>query len=56
MFKQLDPLLLSQARLSILSLLYQQKEAEFTFIKGKIIIKQETLGIRDRYPRFGLRQ
>ena len=38
MFKELDPLLLSQARLSILSLLSQQKEAEFTFIKGKIKI------------------
>ncbi len=46
MFKELDPLLLSQARLSILSLLSQQKEAEFTFIKGKIKITAGNLSIQ----------
>lgn len=34
-FKELDPLLHSQLRLSIVSLLVGVKEAEFTFVKEK---------------------
>src|SRR5258706_3758764 len=34
-FKELDPLLHSQLRLSVVSLLVGVKEAEFTFIKDK---------------------
>jgi DNA-binding MarR family transcriptional regulator len=34
-FKELDPLLHSQLRLSIVSLLVGLKEAEFTFVKEK---------------------
>lgn len=34
-FKELDPLLHSQLRLSIISLLVGVKEAEFTFVKEK---------------------
>ena len=35
MFKELDPILHSQLRLSVISLLISVKEAEFTFIKEK---------------------
>ena len=35
MFKELDPILHSQLRLSVMSLLISVKEAEFTFIRGK---------------------
>ena len=35
MFKELDPILHSQLRLAIMSLLISVKEAEFTFIKDK---------------------
>jgi len=34
-FKELDPILHSQLRLSVMSLLISVKEAEFTFIRGK---------------------
>ena len=35
MFKELDPLLHSQLRLQLISLLISVKEAEFTFLKEK---------------------
>jgi len=35
MFKELDPILHSQLRLAIMSLLISVKQAEFTFIKEK---------------------
>ena len=35
MFKELDPILHSQLRLTIMSLLITVKEAEFTFLKEK---------------------
>ena len=35
MFKELDPILHSQLRLAIMSLLIGVKEAEFTFLKDK---------------------
>ena len=35
MFKELDPLLHSQLRLAVMSLLISVEEAEFTFIKEK---------------------
>lgn len=35
MFKELDPLLHSQLRLSVVSLLVSVKEAEFSFLKEK---------------------
>ena len=35
MFKELDPILHSQLRLAVVSLLISVKEAEFTFIKDK---------------------
>lgn len=35
MFKDLDPILHSQLRLSIMSLLISVKEADFTFLKAK---------------------
>ena len=35
MFKDLDPILHSQLRLAVISLLIQVKEAEFTFLKEK---------------------
>lgn len=35
MFKELDPILHSQLRLAIMSLLISVKEADFTFIKEK---------------------
>ncbi len=35
MFKELDPILHSQLRLAVMSLLIGVKEAEFTFIKDK---------------------
>ena len=35
MFKELDPILHSQLRLAIMSLLISVKEAEFTFLKEK---------------------
>ena len=35
MFKELDPILHSQLRLAVISLLLSVKEAEFTFLKEK---------------------
>lgn len=35
MFKELDPILHSQLRLAVISLLITVKEAEFTFLKDK---------------------
>lgn len=35
MFKELDPILHSQLRLAVMSLLISLKEAEFTFLKEK---------------------
>ncbi|WP_457831609.1 transcriptional regulator, partial [Staphylococcus aureus] len=35
MFKELDPILHSQLRLAVMSLLISVKEAEFTFIREK---------------------
>ena len=35
MFKELDPILQSQLRLAVVSLLISVKEAEFTFLKEK---------------------
>ena len=35
MFKELDPILHSQLRLAVVSLLISVKEAEFTFLKEK---------------------
>lgn len=35
MFKELDPILHSQLRLAVMSLLVSVKEAEFTFLKEK---------------------
>lgn len=35
MFNELDPILHSQLRLAVISLLISVKEAEFTFLKGK---------------------
>ena len=35
MFKELDPILHSQLRLAVMSLLIGEKEAEFTFLKEK---------------------
>ena len=35
MFKDLDPILHSQLRLAVMSLLISVKEAEFTFLKEK---------------------
>ena len=35
MFKELDPILHSQLRLAVMSLLITVKEAEFTFLKDK---------------------
>ena len=35
MFKDLDPILHSQLRLAVMSLLIREKQAEFTFIKEK---------------------
>lgn len=35
MFKELDPILHSQLRLAVMSLLISVKEAEFTFLKDK---------------------
>lgn len=35
MFKELDPILHSQLRLAVISLLISVKEAEFTFLKDK---------------------
>ncbi len=35
MFKELDPILHSQLRLAVISLLISAKEAEFTFLKEK---------------------
>ena len=37
MFKELDPILHSQLRLAVMSLLISVKEADFTFLKEKSI-------------------
>ncbi len=46
MFKELDPLLHSQLRLSIMSLLIGLKEAEFNFIKEKTASTSGNLSVQ----------
>jgi DNA-binding transcriptional ArsR family regulator len=46
MFKELDPLLHSQLRLAIVSLLISVEEAEFTFIKEKTASTAGNLSIQ----------
>jgi len=41
-FKDLDPILHSQLRLAVMSLLISVKEAEFTFLKKKPTQRQVT--------------
>ena len=43
MFKDLDPILHSQLRLAVVSLLISVKEADFTFLKEKTTPPQATL-------------
>ena len=40
MFKELDPLLHSQLRLAIMSILLSVEEAEFVYIKEKTTLRQ----------------
>ena len=46
MFKELDPILHSQLRLAVMSLLIDLKEAEFTFIKEKTNASAGNLSIQ----------
>lgn len=46
MFKDLDPILHSQLRLAIMSLLIGVKEAEFTFIKEKTAATAGNLSVQ----------
>ena len=46
MFKDLDPILHSQLRLAIMSLLISVKEAEFTFIKEKTAATAGNLSVQ----------
>lgn len=46
MFKELDPILHSQLRLAIVSLLIGLKEAEFTFIKEKTAATAGNLSVQ----------
>lgn len=46
MFKDLDPILHSQLRLAIVSLLISVKEAEFTFIKEKTAATAGNLSVQ----------
>ncbi len=46
MFKELDPILHSQLRLAVVSLLITVKEAEFTFIKEKTVSTAGNLSVQ----------
>lgn len=46
MFKELDPILHSQLRLALMSLLIQNKEAEFTSIQKKIQATSGNLSVQ----------
>lgn len=46
MFKDLDPILHSQVRLAVMSLLINVKEAEFTFIKEKTAATAGNLSVQ----------
>lgn len=46
MFKELDPLLHSQLRLAIMSLLMSVEEAEFTFLKEKTSASSGNLSVQ----------
>jgi DNA-binding transcriptional ArsR family regulator len=46
MFKELDPILHSQLRLAVVSLLIGLKEAEFTFIKEKTAATAGNLSVQ----------
>lgn len=46
MFKELDPLLHSQLRLAVMSLLVSVEEAEFTFIKEKTVATAGNLSVQ----------
>lgn len=46
MFKQLDPILHSQLRLAVVSLLISVKEAEFNFLKEKTGATQGNLSVQ----------
>ena len=46
MFEKLDPLLLSQPRLMLLSILYKQKEAEFSKLKNSTKMSAGNLSIQ----------
>ena len=46
MFKDLDPILHSQLRLAVMSLLIGVKEAEFTFIKEKTAASAGNLSVQ----------
>ncbi|MFN2458456.1 MAG: winged helix-turn-helix domain-containing protein [Chitinophagaceae bacterium] len=46
MFKDLDPILHSQLRLAVMSLLISVKEAEFTFIKEKTAATAGNLSVQ----------
>ena len=45
-FKDLDPLLHSQLRLAVISLLVSVKEAEFTFLKEKTNVTAGNLSVK----------
>ena len=46
MFKELDPILHSQLRLAVISLLISVKEAEFTFIREKTAATAGNLSVQ----------
>ena len=46
MFKELDPILHSQLRLAVMSLLISVKEAEFTFIREKTNSSARNLSVQ----------
>ena len=46
MFKDLDPILHSQLRLAVMSLLISVKEAEFTFIREKTVATAGNLSVQ----------
>lgn len=46
MFKELDPILHSQLRLAVMSLLIGVKEAEFTFLKEKTAASAGNLSVQ----------
>ncbi len=51
MFKELDPILHSQLRLAVMSLLLSVKEAEFTFIKEKTNATAGNLSVQVQKPK-----